>query len=264
MRGGLATIEAGAGGRPLLLVHGFTGAKEDFADHVDALAAAGWHTVAPDLPGHGDSHPEGATFGFDPYADAVLELARDLGWDRFSLVGHSMGGVVAQHVAFQAPDRLTSLVLMDTSPDIVAVEPELVDLACEVASLKGMAAVLELQRALGGPLDTDRARRLRAERPGWLERQDRKFLACSAEMYVTMARLLTSAPSRSDQLAKLEVATLVLVGEEDGLLRGPSQRLADAIPGARFVVVPGAGHNPQIEAPDAWFETVTAFLAATS
>ena len=48
----LAVLEAGAGGRPLLLVHGFTGAKEDFADHLDELAAAGgWHVVAPDLRG---------------------------------------------------------------------------------------------------------------------------------------------------------------------------------------------------------------------
>src|SRR3954465_6875076 len=51
----LEVLEAGEGGGPLLLVHGFTGAKEDFADHVDDLAAAGWHVVAPDQRGHGRS-----------------------------------------------------------------------------------------------------------------------------------------------------------------------------------------------------------------
>ena len=54
----LEIAEAGAGGRPLLMVHGFTGAKEDFADFFDRLAERGWHVVAPDLRGHGASdHP---------------------------------------------------------------------------------------------------------------------------------------------------------------------------------------------------------------
>jgi pimeloyl-ACP methyl ester carboxylesterase len=54
--------------------------------------------------------------------------------------------------------------------------------------------------------------------------------------------------------------TLVLVGADDLLLREPSDRLAAAIPGARLVVVPGAGHSPQLEAPDAWFAAVDGFL----
>jgi pimeloyl-ACP methyl ester carboxylesterase len=261
VRSGLATIEAGAGGRPLLLVHGFTGSKADFADHLDALAAGGWHVVAPDLPGHGESHPDGATFGFDAYASVLLALADDLGWDRFALLGHSMGGMVAQHLALLAPERLSALVLMDTSPDRIAIDPELVALACDVVSKDGLAALLEVQRAMGSPLDTDSGRELRA-RPGWAAEQDRRFLACSPQMYVTMARLLTSAPSRADELSRLAVPTLVLVGSEDGLLREPSERLAAAIPGARLAVVPGAGHSPQVEAPAAWFAALTEFLEA--
>jgi pimeloyl-ACP methyl ester carboxylesterase len=171
-----------------------------------------------------------------------------------------MGGVVAQHVAFSAPDRLTALILMDTSPDPVVVDAELVELACGVVTDEGIPALLALQQALGGPLDTDAGRRLRAERPGWNELQDQKLLNCSAEMYVTMARLLTSMPSRAADLATLAVPTLVLVGEHDRLLREPALRLAEAIPDARLVVIPGAGHSPQVEAPAVWFEAVTAFL----
>jgi len=51
----LEYAEEGAGGRPFLLLHGFTGAKEDFADHLDRWADRGWHVVAPDLRGHGGS-----------------------------------------------------------------------------------------------------------------------------------------------------------------------------------------------------------------
>lgn len=260
MRAGLSTLEAGAGGDPLLLVHGFTGAKEDFGEHVEPFAAAGWHVVAPDLPGHGDSHPAGAAFGFEAYAESVLAVADDLGWGRFALVGHSMGGVVAQHVAFAAPERLAQLVLMDTSPDRVGVEEELVELAVEVVERDGLAALLELQRALGGPLETEVGRRLRERRPDWREVSDAKFLRCSPAMYVTMARALTTAPDRTARLATLDVPTLVLVGEHDGLLREPSDRLVSAIPDAKLVVVPDAGHNPQLENPPAFFDELVRFL----
>ena len=51
----LTIAEEGVGGRPLMLVHGFTGAKEDFGDFLVPLAERGWHVVAPDLRGHGAS-----------------------------------------------------------------------------------------------------------------------------------------------------------------------------------------------------------------
>lgn len=260
VRAGLATIEGGAGGAPLLLVHGFTGAKDDFAEHVEPLAAAGWHVVVPDLPGHGDSHPDGAEHGFEAYAGAVLAVADDLGWERFAVLGHSMGGVVAQHLAMAAPARLSHLVLMDTSPDRVGVAAELVELACGIVEQDGLVALLEAQRALGNPLDTEIARRVRERRPDWQALSDAKFLRCSPAMYVTMARALSTAPDRSDCLARLAVPTLVLVGEHDELLQTPSVRLASAIPGAELVVVPDAGHNPQIENPPVFFDVVTTFL----
>ena len=63
----LEIAEAGEGGRPFLLVHGFTGAKEDFSPFLDDLAALGWHAVAPDLRGHGGSD--------QPSGPCVLTLA---------------------------------------------------------------------------------------------------------------------------------------------------------------------------------------------
>ena len=258
---GVATIEAGAGGAPLLLVHGFTGAKEDFAAEVAPLAEAGFHVVAPDLPGHGESHPDGAVFSFESYAEVVLGVADDLGWSAFALLGHSMGGVVAQHAALAAADRLTHLVLMDTTPGAVDIDPALLELACELVTNEGMAAMLEAQRAIGpSPLETGPGRRLK-ERPGWQEESDARFLRCSAEMYVAMARQLTSAPDRSHLLTALDVPTLVLVGEEDRLLRAPSDRLAEAIPDAKLVIIPDAGHSPQLENAPAWRDALLAFLA---
>ena len=78
----LAVLEEGAGGRPLLLVHGHGGAKEDFADALPGLGAAGWHAVAPDLRGAGESDKpaDEAAYRFDELAADVHRLADALGW----------------------------------------------------------------------------------------------------------------------------------------------------------------------------------------
>src|SRR5215831_3393456 len=91
----LSIAEAGTGQDPLLLVHGFTGAKEDFTPWLDRLAASGWHAVAPDLRGHGASAKpaQETAYSFEIMADDMLGLADALGWDRFVLLGHSMGGM---------------------------------------------------------------------------------------------------------------------------------------------------------------------------
>lgn len=256
-------IEAGAGGRPLLLVHGFTGAKEDFADHLDGFAAAGWHAVSPELRGHRGADHSGA-WTLEALADDLVSLADGLGWPAFALVGHSMGGILAQLVALRSPERLTALVLMDTTGAAAAVDPALVELACEVVLGGGMAALLEAERFIGHPLETPAARRLRESRPGWQEYLAAKVLGASPEMYVALARELTSTPSRLAGLATLDVPTLVIVGGLDTPFLADSEALAAVIPGATLAVVPDAGHSPQHEAPEAWFAAVAGFLAASA
>src|SRR3954447_16808061 len=96
----LEFAEAGRGGRPFMLVHGFTGAKEDFTEWLDRIAAEGWDAVAPDKRGQGESPKpdDESAYSFDLLADDVFELA-DRVWGAgrpFVLLGHSMGGMVAQ------------------------------------------------------------------------------------------------------------------------------------------------------------------------
>ena len=113
----LAIAEAGIGGRPVMLVHGFTGAKEDFTDFLEPLAERGWHAVAPDLRGHGTSdHPgDEESYSLAIMAADLLALADALGCGSFVLLGHSMGGIVAQQLLLAHPERVRALVLMDTT-----------------------------------------------------------------------------------------------------------------------------------------------------
>jgi pimeloyl-ACP methyl ester carboxylesterase len=274
----LVIAEAGVGGRPLLLVHGFTGAKEDFRDVVGPLAAAGHWVVAPDLRGHGaSSHPSGEeAYGLDLFAADVMGLLDALGWSRFDLLGHSMGGMVAQLVALARPDSIERLVLMDTATGGVdgsdrsgvdAAEAEaraaenatLMRLGIELCRAEGLAAVAAVLEMGEKPLETPAHARL-AEVPGFAEWEAEKFVTSSPDMWCAMVEQFLTAEDRMHALGDLPMPVLVLVGEQDRPFRAVSARMAEVIPDARLVVIPDAGHSPQFENPQAWYAAVAGFL----
>ena len=261
----LCIAEAGAGGRPLVLVHGFTGAKEDFTDWLEPLAERGWHAVAPDQRGHGESpKPDGAAaYSFDMFAGDLLGLLDALGWDDAVALGHSMGGMVLQTAVLEAPERFSAIVLMDTSHRALkGVDTGLVEAAAALARADGMAAVLAAQTELAGAQPPS-ALRVLEERPGYAAFGDRKLLASAPAMYATMLAAITDAVGGLDRLEGLrgvKVPALVIVGEEDGPFVNPSTRMADAIPDARLAVIPDAAHCPQFENEPAGWAALTSFL----
>lgn len=260
----LVIAEAGAGGHPLMLVHGWTGAKEDFSDWMEPLAERHFHVVAPDNRGHGSSSKPSAEsdYSFEAFADDVLALADALAWDRFVLLGHSMGGMVAQVVAMRDPGRLRGLVLMDTHHGAIGVEPAIVDAGIDMARNNGIDAIADLMAVATepGPLDSEAYRRVCAERPGHFQSGIDKTRRSSAAMFAAMLAEMSSSPSRLAPLSTLAVPTLVIVGDQDVPFVAASEELAATIPGARLEVLADAGHSPQFEAPDSWWKAMTSFL----
>ena len=255
------TVAVAGDGPPLLLVHGFGGAKEDFTDH---LAALGEHaTVAVfDHRGHGASdHPaDGAAYSFDRLVADTLGVADALGFEGFRLLGHSMGGMVARRLVLAHPDRVEALVLMDSGPGPPpGVKPATVDLGIEIARHDGMAVLRKVQDEMD-PLGTPANRRLLAERPGYREFCDRKWEALSREMWVALAAELVRQPDQLGAMRAIGCPTLVIVGEEDELFLAPSRDMAETVPGARLVVIRDAGHSPQFENPSVWFDVVDGFV----
>jgi 3-oxoadipate enol-lactonase len=259
---GLAVAVVGSG-PPLLLVHGFGGAKEDFADHVGALAEQAT-VVVFDHRGHGESdHPpdEGA-YSLDRLALDTLAVADELGLGRVALLGHSMGGMVARRLVLAHPPRVESLVLMDTSPGPPpGIDPAAVDLGVEVARTDGMAALKAVLDEFD-PLGTPAYRRLLASRPGYQDFCDRKWAALSPEMWAALATELVRQPDQLDALTRMSCPTLVLVGDQDAPFLDASKAMAATIAGATLVVVPDAGHSPQFENPTVWFDAVAGFTRA--
>jgi pimeloyl-ACP methyl ester carboxylesterase len=264
-----SVAEAGVGGRPLLLLHGFTGAKEDFTEWLDRLAADGWHAVAPDHRGHGESAQPAAdeAYSLAILADDAGRLTEALGWSHFSLLGHSMGGYVAQLMTLADPTRLDALVLMDTGHGPVeGLDPDLVAAAVAVVRHGGMDELAEVMAGLDGPLSSPAHRRVLAGRPGYAEFGDNKLRATSPHLYAAMATELLSLTDQLPALRSLAAPppTLVMVGEQDTAFLGPSRQLAEAIAGARLAVIPDAGHSPQFENPDAWWSALSGFLPVHS
>jgi pimeloyl-ACP methyl ester carboxylesterase len=256
-------VDVRGDGPGLFLVHGFGGAKEDFGDHLDALAER-YRVVAFDHRGHGASDgpddPERYTLAH--LASDTLAVADALGLDRFRLLGHSMGGMVAQRVVLANPERVDALVLMDTAPGPVpGIDPELMEAAAKIVLEDGKGALKPLLDA-AATLDTAAHQRLLAERDGFLEFEEYKWEALAAAMWAGAARDMANQEDRLADLASIRCPTLVIVGEQDRPFVDASRAMAETIPGATLAVIPGAGHSPQFENPEPWLGALTEFLAS--
>jgi pimeloyl-ACP methyl ester carboxylesterase len=256
-------VEVTGSGPPLVLVHGFTGAKEDFADHVARL---GEHSsvVTFDHRGHGESDKPGeiTAYSFVRLALDTLAVADALGLERFRLLGHSMGGMVARRVVLSRPERIEALVLMDTSPGPPSgIDPVLSDGAAELALTQGMAVLRAVLDEVD-PFGTEADRRVRAERPGYEEMNRRKWDAVPAVAYAALLREIVHQPAQLEAMRTITCPTLVIVGEQDEPFLDDSRAMAEATPGAELVVITDAGHAPQFENPTAWYGVLDAFLQA--
>src|SRR4051812_28671006 len=201
----------------LLLVHGFGGAKEDFDDHVDDLAAD-HHVVVFDHRGHGESDAptDPAAYSLDRLAADTLAVAEAYELRDLRLLGHSMGGMVTRRLVLAHPDRVRALVLMDTSPGPpLGIDPKLVAFGVAIVETEGMDALRAAQDELD-VLGSPAYQRVLRERPGFREYADRKWASLSPEMWTALASEITRQPDQLGALASsVDVPTLVVVGEQD-------------------------------------------------
>ncbi len=252
-------------GPALFLVHGFGGAKEDFSDHLENLSKD-YRVVVFDHRGHGESGAptDEASYSLERLAADILCVADALGEERFILLGHSMGGMVARKVALTFPDRIDALILMDTCHGpIAAVDGDLIEMGAQIALTDGMTTLKEILDA-GTPLDNPAYQRVLNERPGYREFQEKKFGSLSAVMWATIVRAIRDQSDDLEAMRLLEMPTLVVVGEVDLPFVSQSRAMADAIPRGQLVVIPDAGHSPQFENGDAWVNALNSFLESVA
>ena len=195
----LAVDDRGSGdATPLVLVHGFTGGRIDWADVIDDLATDR-RVVAWDHRGHSDSTNTGdpSTYTFDQLvADAVAALDA-LGLDRFHLLGHSMGGIVAQRLVLEHPERVESLILMDTLAEpALSLPREWIDTTVSTGREQGMGAVADFMARF----TVSSSVASEEDRPRIAERNRHKLTNMDVEAFAALAEELRSFPSLLERL----------------------------------------------------------------
>ena len=251
-------------GPPLMLLHGFTGSGQSWSA-MRASFATRYRVLAVDLPGHGrsTSPPDPSRYALARFADDLVVLLDALCVRDVTVLGYSLGARAALAFAARHPARVVALVLVSAS---IGIEDEAARVARAAADealaddieRHGIAAFVDRWEAL--PL-WDSQRSLAAEARGALRAQrvagDPRGLANS----LRGAGQGASPPLRG-ALDAIVAPVLVVAGELDARYVALGRSLADDLPHARLVTIPGSGHAVQLERPGELLRHVLDFLDA--
>ncbi|HZD92197.1 MAG TPA: alpha/beta hydrolase [Pseudolabrys sp.] len=239
----------------VVFLQGIGGDARLWAPQVESFRAAGYAPVAHDLPGYGPRPPVDH-MTFDMLAEDVERAVDSRGLDRPVLVGHSLGGMIAQTCLRRRPRGYRAVVLSGTSPAFGNPSGDfqkkfLADRLGPLDAGKTMADVArESAEALMAPGADAGNRQMMID----------LMSAIAPSTYRAAVTCLVDFDERAN-LANIQVPVLCLVGELDRNAPAPMMgRMAGRIPGARYACLPGLGHMPNLEAPAAYDAAIFEFL----
>jgi len=235
----------------LLFVHGLGASASCFLPLVESLGRAGWESHRFDLPGYGEAAKPDPPLDFPGLVNSILEARRTMEAACVVLVGHSMGGVLAQLAVEAAPERFAG---------IVDVEGNLSRDDCTLSGFAARCSVDEfltrrwrrLLRRLGLPTSGS------GMPPEYLE----SLARCDPKAFHLHGCSLVEASFTEDlarRLKSLPVPHLYIAGRSRGISDRSIRLLEEA--GADWVGIEGAGHWPFLEAPEAFHDILLGFLA---
>jgi pimeloyl-ACP methyl ester carboxylesterase len=249
-------------GEPVVFVHGFATSSHLWRDVV-SLMPAGHRLVVLDLLGHGRSDPPGRrALGLAAHAERLVALLDALGIDSATVVGHGIGGGVAQALALQKPERVARLALV-ASIAFNRWAPRDVRLARATLALTRHLPPAWLLSMVRAELERGHADPQRATHS--IDRYARPF-ATEAGRDALVRHIAALDPRESGalgaRLGELEMPAAVIWGAQDPFLPlSLGQRLASAIPGATLDVIADARHFLPEDAPRQVADSLTALLA---
>lgn len=262
VRGVSYHIEVDGSGPPVVMLHGFTGSTRTWDATVGVISRR-FRTIRVDLLGHGqsDAPEDPSRYAMTESAEDLISIADELQLDRFHLVGYSMGGRLALHLAIRAPHRLRSLVLESASAGIFDPEEQRLRresdarLADFVMS-EGITAFVDRWEKV--PLfETEQRLPIEVRQAIRTERLSQRPIG--------LANSLRGAGAGSqqyllDQATSLQVPILVVAGLLDAKYKALAELLGETVPHARVSIVPGAGHAVHRERPEEFSQIITRFL----
>jgi 3-oxoadipate enol-lactonase len=243
-------------GPTVLMLHGIGGGHLSFAPQVETLASSGYRAVAWDMPGYGRSAPI-EPYNFKGLAQSCIALIEALKCGEVVLLGHSMGGMVAQEVMARRPELVSKLVLCGTSPSFGKADGEWQRefIAQRTAPLDAGRTMAELAEVLVPQIVG----------PGSLPQGVRLATHCMslvpASTYRRALEALVTFDRRAN-LARIQVPTLVVAGEHDpNAPPSMMKRMADAIARSTYLEMRGIGHLQNLESPAEFDRLLLNFLA---
>lgn len=259
----------GEGGRRVLALHGWLDNAASFVPLAPHLP--GLDLVVPDLPGHGrsDHLPRGMDYSFAGAVHTVLDIADALGWERFTLLGHSMGAGIASLVTAACPDRVERLVAIEALGALAEVPGRTVERLREAVAAtralpgKRLRVFPDLEPAVRARMKanglTEAAARLLVERgtdaveSGWCWSSDPR-LTLPTMVRMTEAQI-------EDLVAGITCpAKIVFADPAQPYLPDPVRRARAALlPAGELVVLPG-GHHLHMEQPGEVAAAIAGFL----
>jgi pimeloyl-ACP methyl ester carboxylesterase len=251
----LPTFTTLGAGPTVLMLHGIGGGHLAFAPQVESLATSGYRAVAWDMPGYGRSAPI-EPYTFKGLAERCIALIESLKCGQVVLVGHSMGGMVAQEVVARRPELVSRLVLCGTSPAFGKPDGDwqrafVAERTAPLDAGQTMAQLAEvLVPQMVGPAALPEGVRLAQHCMGLVNPSTYRR---ALEALVTF--------DRRASLPQIHVPTLLVAGEYDrNAPPAVMRKMAQAIAGSTYYEMPGIGHLQNLEAPEAFDAAVLNFL----
>ncbi|MBP6404847.1 MAG: alpha/beta hydrolase [Proteobacteria bacterium] len=243
-------------GATVLMLHGIGGGHLAFAPQVETLASSGYRAVAWDMPGYGHSAPI-EPYTFKGLAQSCITLIEALQGGPVTLLGHSMGGMVAQEVVARRPELVSRLILCGTSPSFGKPDGDWQRdfIAQRTAPLDAGKTMAELAEVLVPQMVG----------PGSLPEGVKLATHCMAQVNPSTYRRALECIVTFDRRANLpliHVPTLLLAGEHDrNAPPAVMKKMAAAIAGSTYLEMKGIGHLQNLEAPDEFDGALLNFLA---
>ncbi|MGS5089349.1 alpha/beta fold hydrolase [Hydrogenophaga sp. A37] len=243
----------GHGPRKVICLHGWFGHARGWGPLVYHLDKEAFSYAFLDQRGHGHRKGSGGPYNIAQIAQDALALADSLGWDRFALVGHSMGGLAIQHVLADAPQRVQALVGVTPVPASGVPFDE-----AGWAFFSAAAKDVGTRRAI---IDLTTGNRLTGV---WLDRMAQGSVAHSVEAAVADYLMAWAKTTFVERIQGQTLPVLVIAGANDPALGEATCRATwlQHYPNARLEVMPNAGHYPMDETPIALATAIERFLMA--
>jgi len=238
------TFSDSGAGRPFLLLHGGAG-PQSVAGFADLLTASGARVLVPVHPGFGGTPRPDSLHTMRDLARAYLGLLDEQDLTGVTVIGNSIGGWIAAEMAIAASPRISGVVLVDAGGLKLDDHP-----AADFFSLTP-DQITDLAYYDPGKFRVD---------PSTLSDEQKAVLAANRAALAVYGGTSLTDPGLLGRLSEVTVPVLVVWGEADRIYPVEhGEAFAKAIPGARLVMIPAAGHLPQLEAPRALLETVLDF-----